>query len=154
MRLNGIPAFAGMTLMLFYCGCVAAACTVTMPNLSFGMYDALSSAPVTTSANAVLNCNDNPPPLVTVQLGPSGVSGGFFPRRMRAAGGSDLLDYNFYADASASAVFGDGTGGTVTRSSKVNKNQPWSVTFYGRIAPNQDVAPGSYADTLAITINF
>lgn len=140
--------------LVAHCGLSMAACTVTMPSLSFGLYDALSSAPVTTSGNAVIDCNDNPPPTVTVQLGPSTVSGGFFPRRMRAAGGGDLLDYNFFADASASQVFGDGTGGTVTRSAKVNKNQPWSVTFYGRIAPNQDVAPGSYADTLTVTINF
>ena len=125
-----------------------------MPSLSFGLYDALSAAPVTTSGNAVINCNEIPPPTVTVQLGPSAVSGGYFPRRMRAATGGDVLDYNFYADSSASAVFGDGTGGTVTRSLKVNKNQPWSVTFYGRIAPNQDVSAGSYADTLTITINF
>jgi spore coat protein U-like protein len=130
------------------------ACTVAMPSLSFGMYDALSAAPVTTSGNAVISCNDNQPVTVTVQLGPSAVSGGYLPRRMRVAGGSDVLNYNFYADASATSVFGDGTGGTVTRSAKVFKNQPWSVTFYGRIAPNQDVAPGSYADTLSITINF
>ena len=133
---------------------IYAACTVTMPSLSFGLYDALSAAPVTTSGNAVINCNDNPPPLVTVQLGPSTVSGGFFPRRMRAATGGDRLDYNFYADPSGASVFGDGTGGTVTRSSKVNRNVPWSVTFYGRIAPSQDVAPGIYSDTLTITINF
>jgi spore coat protein U-like protein len=143
-----------LAALMLHSGWVAAACTVAMPSLSFGLYDALSSAPVTTSGNAVITCNENPPPTVTVQLGPSSVSGGFFPRRMRAAASSDLLDYNFYADASAAAVFGDGTGGTVTRSAKVNKNQPWSVTFYGRIAPNQDVAPGSYADTLTITINF
>lgn len=143
-----------LAALMLHSGWVAAACTVAMPSLSFGLYDALSSAPVTTSGNAVISCNEAPPPTVTVQLGPSAVSGGFFPRRMRAAAGGDVLNYNFYADASATQVFGDGTGGTVTRSAKVNKNQPWSVTFYGRIAPNQDVAPGSYADTLTITINF
>jgi spore coat protein U-like protein len=36
----------------------------------------------------------------------------------------------------------------------VQKNQPWNATIYGRIPPGQDVRPGSYADTLAITINF
>ena len=150
MRLRAVI----VTALLGHASMVFGACTVTMPNLAFGAYDALSSAPVTTSGNAVITCNDSPPPVVSVQLGPSEVSGGFFPRRMRAVGGSDGLDYNFYADASATSVFGDGTGGTVTRSAKVSKTQPWSVTFYGRIAPNQDVAPGSYADTLAITINF
>lgn len=131
-----------------------AACTVTMPNLSFGPYDALSSAPVTTSGNAIVTCNDSPAATVSILLSPSAVSGGFFPRRMRNSTGNDVLDYNFYADAGATSVWGDGTGGTVTRSQRVNKNQPWTVTFYGRIAPSQDVAPGSYADTLTVTINF
>ena len=131
-----------------------AACTVSLGNLSFGPYDPLSTAPATTSGNAVVTCNDTPPPTVTIQLSASAVSGGFFPRRMRNSLGADTLDYNFYADAGATSIWGDGTGGTVTRSQKVNRNAPWSVTFYGRIAVNQDVAPGSYADTLTITIVF
>ena len=102
----------------------------------------------------MVTCNDSPPPTVQIQLSPSAVSGGFFPRRMRNAVGADTLDYNFYADVGATSIWGDGTGGTATRSQKVNRNAPWSVTFYGRIAPNQDVAPGSYADTLTITIVF
>lgn len=131
-----------------------AACTVSLGNLSFGPYDPLSAAPATTSGNAVITCNDSPPPTVQVQLGPSAVSGGFFPRRMQNALGGDTLDYNFYADSGATAIWGDGTGGTATRSQKVNRNSPWSVTFYGRITPGQDVAPGTYSDTLAITIVF
>jgi spore coat protein U-like protein len=141
-------------LILATTGGVHAACTVTLGNLSFGPYDPLSSAPATTSGNAVVSCNDSPPPTVTMQLSASAVSGGYMPRRMRNAIGGDTLDYNFYADAGATTVWGDGTGGTVTRSSKVNRNAPWSVTFYGRIAPSQDVTPGSYADTLTITIVF
>ena len=131
-----------------------AACTVSLGNLSFGPYDPLSSAPTTTSGNAVVTCNDAPPPTVQIQLSPSSVSGGFFPRRMRNAVGSDTLDYNFYADVGATQIWGDGTAGTATRSAKVSKNSPWSVTFYGRIAVNQDVAPGSYSDALTITIVF
>lgn len=135
-------------------GAAHAACTVALGNLSFGPYDTLSAAPATTSGNAVVTCNDSPPPTVTIQLSPSSVSGGFFPRRMRNALGSDVLDYNFYADAGTTQIWGDGTGGTVIRSQKVSKNAPWTATFYGRIAPTQDVAPGSYADTLTITIVF
>ena len=131
-----------------------AACTVSLGNLSFGPYDPLSSAPATTSGNAVVACNDTPPPTVQIQLSPSSVSGGFFPRRMSNAVGSDTLDYNFYADVGATQVWGDGTAGTATRSQKVSKNSPWGVTFYGRIAVNQDVTPGSYSDALTITIVF
>ena len=127
---------------------------VNAPSLSFGSYDGLSAAPATTSGVAVVTCDQAPPPTVTLELGPSAVSGGFFPRRMRQDGGSDLLAYNFYADPSGAAVLGNGTGGTVTRSAKVTKNQPWTVTIYGRIAPGQDVGVGTYTDTLTVTINF
>ncbi len=127
---------------------------VTAPSLSFGFYDGLSGAPATTSGTAVVTCDQSPPPTVTMELSASAVSGGFFPRRMRQDGGSDVLAYNFYADPGGSSVWGDGTGGTVTRSQRVQKNQPWSATIYGVIAPGQDVAPGSYSDTITITINF
>ena len=131
-----------------------AACTVSLGNLSFGPYDPLSSAPATTSGNAVVTCNDSPPPTVQIQLSASSVSGGFFPRRCSCAVVGDTLDYNLYADIGATQVWGDGTAGTATRSQKVSKNAPWSVTFYGRIAVNQDVTPGSYSDSLTITIVF
>lgn len=140
---------------LFAAACTThAACTVTMPNLSFGPYDPLSAAPATTSGNAVVSCNDSPAPTVQMQLSASGVSGTFIPRRMLEAVSGDTLSYNFYVDVAATQVWGDGTGGTATRTQKVNKNSPWSVPFYGRIAVNQNVTPGSYADTLTITIVF
>jgi len=131
-----------------------AACLVTAPNLSFGPYDGLSGAPATTSANVVVTCDESPPPTVAILLGPSAGSGGFFPRRMRQDAGTDFLAYNFYADPGASAVWGDGSGGTVIRSARVFKNKPWTVTIYGRVPPGQDVAVGSYSDLLTITINF
>jgi spore coat protein U-like protein len=102
----------------------------------------------------VVTCNEAPPPTVTMELGPSAVSGGFFPRQMRHDSGSDRLAYNFYVDAGGAAVWGDGTGGTATRSDRVFKNKPWTVTIYGRIPAGQDVSAGSYSDTLTITINF
>ena len=144
-----------LAIALFASACAArAACTVSMGNLSFGPYDPLSAAPSTTSGTAVVSCNEAPPPTVQVQLSPSTVSGGFFPRRMRNLLGADTLDYNFYADAGATAVWGDGTGGTTAPTQKVTKGSPWSMTFYGRVRPGQDVGPGSYSDTLAITIVF
>lgn len=131
-----------------------AACVVTAPTLSFGPYDGLSGAPATTSATAVVTCNEAPPPTVTMELGPSAVSGGFFPRQMRQDGGSDRLSYNFYTTAGAGAVWGDGTGGTVTQSARVNRGKPWVVTIYGFVPAGQDVSAGSYSDTLTVTINF
>ncbi len=149
-----------MTRLLSLCLALACggnawgACIVTAPNLSFGPYDGLSGAAGSTSGTAVITCNEAPPPTVTLEIGPSGVSGGFFPRQMQQQGGSDRLAYNFYASAGSGAVWGDGTGGTVTSSARVNKGKPWVVTIYGRMPAGQDVSAGSYSDTVAITINF
>jgi spore coat protein U-like protein len=148
-----VPIFV-LCLLIGLCSEATAACVVTAPNLSFGPYDGLSGAPGTTSASAVVTCNEAPPPTVTLEISPSGVSGGFFPRQMRHDSGSDRLAYNFYADPGGAAVWGDGTGGTVTRSQRVFKNKPWTATIYGRIPAGQDVSTGSYSDTLTLTINF
>jgi spore coat protein U-like protein len=145
---------AALGLLLLGAANAWGACIVTAPNLSFGPYDGLSGAPATTSGTAVITCNEAPPPTVSLEIGPSGVSGGFFPRQMQQQGGSDRLAYNFYTAAGAGVVWGDGTGGTATRSARVSRTQPWVVTIYGRVPAGQNVSAGSYADTLAITINF
>lgn len=131
-----------------------AACFVNPPALAFGLYDGMSAAPATTSGVLSVVCDQVPPPIVTLSLGPSAVSGGFFPRRMRHDSGTDTLEYNFYTDTGGTSVFGDGTGGTATLSQRVQKNKPWSATIYGRIVPLQDVSAGTYADTLTLTIDF
>lgn len=131
-----------------------AACQVNAPNLSFGPYDPLSGAGATTSGVIVVSCDSSPPPDVRLQIGPSAVSGGYFPRRMRADSGSDTIAYNFYADPGAGSVWGDGSGGTVTQTRKVLKNSPWSATVYGMVPAGQDVSVGAYADSVTITIIF
>ena len=141
-------------VLVAHAGAAGAACMVSGPSLSFGLYDGLSGAPATTSGNAVVSCDETPPPTVTLAIGPSAVSGGFFPRQMRQDAGTDRLAYNFHPDPGGAAVWGDGTGGTATRSARVFKNKPWTATIYGRIPPGQDVAAGTYSDTVTLTINF
>ena len=131
-----------------------AACNVSVGQLSFGPYDPLSPAGASTSGVITVTCDQSPPPIVTVQIGPSAVSGGFFPRRMQRAGGSDTLDYNLYVDPGLTAVWGDGTAGTATQSQRVTKHKPWNVTIYGNMPGLQDVAPGDYSDAIGISIIF
>ena len=143
-----------LALLLTHGTGASAACLAIAPSLAFGPYDGLSGAATTTSANVVVTCDQAPAPVVTIAIGPSGVSGGFAPRRMGHIGSSDTLAYNLYTDAAATSIWGDGSGGTATRSQRVQKNQPWAATIYGRIPPGQDVAAGSYSDVLTITVNF
>ena len=135
-------------------GVAAAICNVIGPNLSFGSYDTLSAFGATTSGTISITCDETPPPTVQVQVGPSTVSGGVQPRRMRHLAGTDTLAYNMYVDAAGTSIWGDGSAGTVTLSDRVQKNKPWLPTVYGRMPPGQDVTVGSYADAIAITIIF
>jgi spore coat protein U-like protein len=130
-----------------------AACLVSATGLNFGEYDVFSAVPRDTTGTVTVTCDRNPPTDVTISIGRSGGSGGFNPRQMRRAGGSDLLGYNLYTTASMSTVWGDGSAGTSTVFlRKVNRNHPVTTTIYGRIPPGQNVSVGSYAETLTVTI--
>lgn len=143
------------TLFLLFWGWIPAhaACHVTTTGLNFGAYDVFSAVPRDTTGTATVSCDENPPTDIIVSIGPSAGSGGFNPRQMRRAGGSDLLGYNLYTTASMSTVWGDGSAGTSVISLKnVNRNRPVTTIIYGRIPDGQNVSVGSYAETLTVTI--
>jgi spore coat protein U-like protein len=108
----------------------------------------------------MINLNCENVPWVDLKLGVSSTSGTFNPRRMKRSGGSDVLEYNIFIDATRTVIFGDGTGGTQTI--RVHKppgtpaKAPWSsqVTIYARIPPGQDVPAGGYSDSLTITVDW
>ena len=71
----------------------------------------------------------------------------------RMAGGTDFLSYELYQDSSRSTVWGSGVAAgetIVTAPSKAAR----TFTVYGRVPAGQDVAAGSYNDTVVATINF
>jgi spore coat protein U-like protein len=143
-----------LALLLGFATGSDAACNVVGLNLSFGPYDPLRPTASTTSGVINVSCDSAPPPSVTILIGPSLNSGGFAPRRMRHAGGTDTLDYNVYLDNSTSIVWGDGLSGTGAPTRRVFRNRPWNATVFGRMPPGQDVAPGGYGDSVTVTINF
>lgn len=151
MVIRGILAAAALAAMA---GGAHAACNVSGVGVFFGPYDPLSAFGAAVSGNVTVDCDQSPAPDVAIMIGPSGTSGGFFPRQMRQEGGSATLAYNLFVDSGTSAIWGDGTGGTSIRSDRVAKNKPWTATIYGRIPGNQDVPAGNYGDSLLVTINF
>jgi spore coat protein U-like protein len=61
--------------------------------------------------------------------------------------GSSKLEYNFYVQPnSASAVWGDGSGGTHIQ----QISGATSINLYTILPPQQDLAPGEYADSANI----
>ncbi|RJQ47398.1 MAG: SCPU domain-containing protein [Nitrospiraceae bacterium] len=129
-----------------------AVCTLSTTPVNFGSYNVLSSSPLDTAASITVDCDETPPPFVTLSIGPSPNSGGFSPRKMKQSGSTDLISYNLYIDAACTQIWGDGSGNTFTAQNKVFKRSPWISTVYGRIPPQQNVSAGTYTETLTVTI--
>ncbi|MBI5663941.1 MAG: spore coat protein U domain-containing protein [Nitrospirae bacterium] len=131
---------------------VIAACTVSTTPVTFGSYNVFSTGPLDATGTVTVNCNEAPPPTVTISIGQSTNSGGFDPRAMKLAAGSELLSYNLYTDSNRTYIWGDGSGNTSTVRKKVFKSTPMATTVYGRVPPIQNVSAGSYNEVLTVTI--
>jgi spore coat protein U domain-containing protein, fimbrial subunit CupE1/2/3/6 len=132
-------------------------CTVSATAVSFGPYDPTSATPRDSTGTVTVSCT-------ATLLGLSaswdillntGSSGSFAPRRLFSGGNS--LQYNLYVNAGRTQVWGDATGGTA----KVSDSQfilvgtsQYSYITYGRIPALQDRAPGTYTDTITVTVNY
>ena len=133
-----------------------AACNVSTTSINFGNYDVFLATPLDSTGTVTVWCDENLRSDMIIDIGPSGNSGGFQPRKMRRSSGSELLDYNLYTNSSRTAVWGNGTAGTSTVNvGKIKKNDPpTSVTIFGRVPPGQNVSVGTYSDTLVVTITW
>jgi len=73
------------------------------------------------------------------------------------ANGQARLNYNLYPNASRTIVWGDVSNGTATvspRGVRHGRNRHYDVTVYGGIPAAQNVAAGTYADVLFVTVIF
>jgi spore coat protein U-like protein len=68
-------------------------------------------------------------------------------------GSSNYLTYELYSDAGRTTVWTDSGGGLYAPGAAASKTAR-NFTVYGRVASNQDVAAGSYSDTVVATVNF
>jgi spore coat protein U-like protein len=78
---------------------------------------------------------------------------------MAAPGG--LLGYNVYTDPARTRVWATGSGGTVVASGSMtvgpgvgNRTRTATHTVYGRMPALQDAPPGTYLDTLLLTLSY
>lgn len=111
----------------------------------------------TTSASVSVSCQGAVQLLVayTVTLSP-GLSGVQTARTL--VSGTNAMSYQIYTDQLYTKAWGDGTGGTSTVTdgyllavlTAVNR----SYFAYGRITARQNSVPGSYTDTITITLAY
>ena len=126
-------------------------------SMAFGPYDVMSPTPNDSLATVTAVCTRNGGPqnvTITLQLSPGSNGGSVTARRMAGSTG-DRLAYNLFRDVSRSAVWGFSTGvDTLSQTLSIPNKESSTATFtiYGRIPASQDVAAGSYADAVTVTI--
>jgi spore coat protein U-like protein len=133
---------------------VLSSCSATAALLAFGVYSPGGGA-VLGSTSISVKCTKTTPFTVALNVGVN--SGSTFGQRLMAAG-ANRLQYNLYSTVALSSIFGDGTGGSVTvGGTGLGVNTAALVTVYGQLpdgSVNQLAVPGSYSDTITVTVTY
>lgn len=136
-------------------------CTVATTGVAFGAYDATLAVPTDSVGNITVRCNHlgGGATRATYTVGLSAGSSGNFARRTMRAGKS-TLEYNLFSSAARTQVWGNGSGGsTLVGGSLLVNPGKFAINeivhpIYGRIPPLQAPEPGSYSDTILVTLSF
>lgn len=138
----------------------AVSCVASSTSTAFGIYNPLSATPTYANGDVEVTCTLLSGSATTVNLVSSysaGASGTYTMRTMIS--GANKLNYNLFFDAAYTSIRGNGTGGSATGGATLNltpanRTGTASGTIYGRIPAGQDVAAGSYSDTIVVTITY
>lgn len=150
----GVAQSATTTTTFAVTATVQSTCSASATALAFGTYTPGAGA-VTNNSTISVKCTKNTPYTVTLNAGTT--TGDAFTQRLMASG-ANTLQYNLYTTAAFTTVFGDGTGGTGTQTGTgAGVATANTVTVYGQLldsASNQAAVPGSYSDTITVTVSY
>lgn len=124
---------------------------VTATAMSFPTYQPDAATPSTANSTIKVKCTKNS--AITISLDKGTTTGGTTSvRKMRNAAGS-TLDYGLYSDAAFNQNWDDGTN--KVSATGVGLSTDLVFTVYGRIPVSQlDSEPGSYTDTITVTVGY
>jgi len=107
-----------------------------------------------TTATVSVACTSTSP--IEILLGAGANGGSASGARKMSDGGSNTIDYNLYSDSTRTVNWGDTTGsaGNTVTGSGAGLGTAVENTVYGRIPVQEGAVPGSYTDTVLVTINY
>lgn len=165
MTVRAVLTSIGLVSLLSMPGLAAAqSCAVASTPLVFGNYASPGGARVDSSASVTVTCT--PAYLLlacsvgyTLSLS-HGTAGS--PGNRQLAAGAGRLAYGLFSDAARTQPWGDGgaggapVGGSITTSllGLVCLAGARGHTIHGRLPANQNVPPGSYTDTVVLTVTW
>jgi spore coat protein U-like protein len=130
----------------------AAACRFkSISDISFGAYDVFSALPNTSGVGSLtISCSGGGEHSNFDVTLSTGQSNSYAYRIMK--NGPNSLNYNLYTNAARTVVWGNGTGSSSVMSA--SRNGTTLLSVFGLIPDGQDVAFGTYTDSITATVNF
>lgn len=127
---------------------VSPTCRVTANNLNFGTTGVLATTTDGTTSLAPVCTNGT-----TYQIGlDGGLSGATDPTQRNMTKGAETILYGLYRDAARSQPFGNTIG--VNSQPGTGTGLAQSVPVYGRIPAQTTPTPGTYTDTVVVTVTY
>jgi spore coat protein U-like protein len=152
---GGVQAATTTTTTTFQVSAtVLKTCTVSAASLAFGNYTPGSGA-LTGNTTINVNCTKSTP--YTVELNGGSTAGGTVAQRLLANGPGNTLQYNLYTSNTYATIFGDATGGSTQSGTGSGVNVANALSVYGQLpdnATNQGAVPGTYTDTIQVTVTY
>lgn len=125
---------------------VPGVCSLAASALPFGTY---ANAQLDASTSITVNCSSTAAYSVALD---SGLNDDGSSRRMAGPGGK-YLSYQLYSNSGRTSLWGDGVSyGNTVAGVGTGSNQ--TLTVYGRVPASQLVTPGSYSDTVVVTLIY
>ena len=133
---------------------IISSCNVSGTALNFGSsIDPLAAAtPLDASSTLTVRCTNTTPYTVSLNAGSNAGGASVFSARTMKSG-TNSLAYQLYLDAGRSTVWGDSTNASSTVAGTGTGNAQ-NLTIYGRLPSLANVVPGSYTDTVTVTVTY
>ncbi len=155
LSLAGLQAQAAtVTANLGVTATVISSCVVSGGTINFGsaIDPTVAAVPLDASTTLTVQCTSTTPYSVALNAGVNaGGNSAFSARKIK--NGLATLGYQLYADALRTIVWGDGTNVSLA-SPGVGTGSNQSLTVYGRLPSLTGAVPGTYTDTVTVTVTY
>jgi spore coat protein U-like protein len=102
-----------------------------------------------TNSPLVVQCTNTTPYAVALNKGST--TGATITQRM-LVNGAATINYNIYTDTPGGTLWGDGTTGSTVGGTGNGAAQ--TITIFGRVSAQTTPAPGTYTDTVTVTVTY
>jgi len=127
---------------------VLANCTVSATGVNFG-----SSGPITSNVDAAgsvsVQCTSSTPYAVALNGGNSGATD---PTQRTMSKGAEKITYGLYQNAARTQPWGSTAGSNTVAGTGTGSGQ--ALTVYGRVASQTTPSPGTYTDSVVVTVTY